>query len=499
MTTYSAFTLTIFGASGDLAMRKLFPAFFRLYTEKLIGDEFGLLGYARSEKTNEDFIQEIKQALEKYYPNFSARAEEWKRFSANISYVQGGYDGQDGYRKLVEVITDYEKKYNCTGNRVFHLATPPSVFEPIAMGLCECGLSLCTPQGVCSRIIVEKPFGHDLESAKALNAKLNQAFLEKQIFRIDHYLGKETVQNILSLRFSNILLESIWNNRYVDHVQITVAESLGIEKRGNYYDGLGCTRDMVQNHLMQLLCITAMEPPNNIESDEVRDEKVKILKALRPLDLKRLDSCAVRGQYGPSKDGKLRGYHQEAGVIRGSSTETFAALKLNVDNWRWMGTPFYIRTGKRMAERKSEIFLQFKEIPKKVFGDISHMKPEGILVRIQPDEGVSLFMKAKKPGASTQLQSVSLDFNYATSFKTPTADAYERLLYDAILNKPALFIRADETELSWSYYDGLLRNWHEEEPVDFPNYFGGTNGPSAAQELLARDGRHWLENINNRV
>lgn len=485
------FTLTIFGASGDLAKRKLFPAVYSLYQHKLLSENFGFIGYARSEMSDDQFRDFVEKALSDHGNNFDPKSADWKSFAQKLRYAQGGYDEVEGFQRLNTKIKEFEDRYKCHGNRVFHLATPPSVFESISLQLSSGGLSSCTPEGVCSRIVIEKPFGHDLKSAQDLNRKLNQAFLEKQIFRIDHYLGKETVQNILTLRFSNILLESIWNNRYIDHVQITVAEELGIEQRGSYYDGLGCTRDMVQNHLMQLVCITAIEPPNNIDSDEVRDEKVKILKSLHPFDLNHLERCAVRGQYGPSKNGKRNAYQQEQGVAENSATETFAACKLSIDNWRWMGTPFYIRTGKRMASRYSEIFLQFKDIPKKIFGEIGGMQPDGILVRIQPNEGVSFYMKAKVPGASTKLQPVSLDFDYKTSFNERSADAYERLLYDAILDKPALFIRSDETELSWAFFEPLLKHWAEHKPEDFPNYFAGTNGPKASDELLARDGRAW--------
>ena len=487
----SPFTLTIFGASGDLAKRKLFSAIYNLYRQKLIGEDFGFIGYARTEITREAFVEFFRKSLADYCPEFKQDGGAFEKLRDKITYVQGAYDAPDGFQRLAAAVGEFEKRFKCSGNRVFHLATPPSVFEPISQQLSLCGLGSSSDTGLHSRIIIEKPFGHDLKSARELNRKLNQAFLEKQIYRIDHYLGKETVQNILTLRFSNILLESVWNNRYIDHVQISVCETLGIEQRGSYYDGLGCTRDMVQNHLMQLLCITAVEPPNNIDSDEVRDEKVKVLKALRPFDLGNLSRCAVRGQYGPSKDGKLKGYHQEEGVAPDSPTETVAACKLYIDNWRCVGTPFYIRTGKRMSKRYSEIFLQFKDIPKKIFGEVEGLRPDGILVRIQPNEGVSLYMKAKVPGASTRLQSVSQDFNYATSFEQRSADAYERLLYDAILEKPALFIRADETELSWAFYEPLLDYWRDNKPKDFPNYFAATDGPTAAEDLLQRDGRAW--------
>lgn len=352
-------------------------------------------------------------------------------------------------------------------------------------------MATCTPEGICSRIVIEKPFGHDLQSARELNRKLGACFLEKQIYRIDHYLGKETVQNILMLRFSNILLESVWNHRYIDHVQITVAEALGIEKRGSYYDGVGATRDMMQNHLMQLLCITAMEPPNNIDSNEVRDEKVKILKSLRPIDINNLPANAIRGQYGPSADGVMNAYRHEEGVPHDSNTDTYCACKIWIDNWRWVGTPFYLRTGKRMKERYSEIYLQFKEVPKQIFGKTSDLRPDGILVRIQPDEGVSLYMKSKVPGANIKLQSVSLDFNYKNHFQERSPDGYERLLYDAILDKPALFIRSDETETSWEFFQPLLDHWANDPPEYFPNYFAGSMGPKTADDLLRRDGREW--------
>lgn len=492
MTQTEPFTLTIFGASGDLAKRKLFPAVYNLFKDRLLGDSFGLIGYARTAMSKEAFVEFVCQSLEKYVPEFK-KDSIWEEFSKKLSYVQGGYDDETGFKKLAKNLEALENEYKCHGNRVFHISTPPSVFDDISQQLGKSGMATCTTDELCSRIIIEKPFGHDLQSARELNRKLSTAFLEKQIYRIDHYLGKETVQNILMLRFSNILLESVWNNRYIDHVQITVAEELGIEQRGSYYDGVGATRDMMQNHLMQLLCITAMEPPNNIDSNEVRDEKVKILKSLRPFDLNALDRCAIRGQYGPSADGTKNAYRKEEGVPDQSFTETFIACKAHVDNWRWMGTPFYLRTGKRMTSRYSEIYLQFKEVPKKIFGNVDNLRPDGILVRIQPNEGVSLHMKSKVPGASIKLQSVALDFNYSTTFEERSPDGYERLLYDAILDKPALFIRADETETSWEFFQPLLNHWEENPPSvsDFPNYFAGTMGPKSADEMLKMDRRAW--------
>lgn len=485
------FTLTIFGASGDLAKRKLFPAMFNLYHDDILKTEFAIIGYARSDMDTANFRKEISTALSHHVDDFQNKKESCESFINKIHYTRGAYDQPDGFQKLNKLIQKLEDDLKSHGNRVYHISTPPSVFDDVSVQLANSGMATCTSSGVCSRIIIEKPFGHDLESARHLNQKLNQCFLEKQIYRIDHYLGKETVQNILTLRFSNILLESIWNYRYIDHVQITVSESLGIGNRGSYYDNVGATRDMMQNHLMQLLCITAMEPPNNIDSNEVRDEKVKILKAMRQIDLNNLPNNAVRGQYGPSDDGKLRAYRQEDGVPEDSNTETFIACKVNIDNWRWMGTPFYLRTGKRMESRYSEIFLQFKQLPKKIFGNLDHLHPDGILMRLQPDEGVSLYITSKEPGAETKLRSVEMEFDYSTTFDKRSPDGYERLLYDAILDKPALFIRADETETAWSFFDPLLKAWENDKTKDFPNYFAGSTGPEAADQLLEQDGRKW--------
>jgi glucose-6-phosphate 1-dehydrogenase len=495
MSELKPFTLTIFGASGDLAKRKLFPAVYHLFKDGLIGDDFALIGYARSAMKEGGICEFVKTALSKFVDGFDPNGETWKKFSQKLHYVQGAYDQPEGFKDLSDLLTSLEDQLNCHGNRVFHISTPPSVFDAISSQLGNSGMATCTPSGICSRIVIEKPFGHDLESAKELNRKLGACFLEKQIYRIDHYLGKETVQNILMLRFSNILLESVWNYRYIDHVQITVAEELGIEKRGSYYDGVGASRDMLQNHLMQLLCITAMEPPNNIDSDEVRDEKVKVLKALRPIDLNDLERYAIRGQYGPSPDGSLKAYRSEDGVPADSKTDTYCAVKLHVDNWRWVNTPFYLRTGKRMKSRYSEIYLQFKEVPKKIFGNTSNLRPDGILVRIQPDEGVSLQMKAKVPGASTKLQSVSLDFDYKDTFDERSPDGYERLLYDAILDKPALFIRADETETSWQFFEPLFDHWAKNEPTFYPNYFSGDMGPRLADLMITQDGRAWNSSL----
>ena len=492
MSDTKPFTLTIFGASGDLAKRKLYPAVYHLFEDGLIGDQFALIGYARSELKG-GLIAYVEAALTDFICDFDPNGEVWDRFKEHLYYVRGAYDTPDGYNELNKLIIELEDKYKSHGNRVFHISTPPSIFDDISTQLGNSGMASCTPTGLCSRIVIEKPFGHDLVSAQELNRKLGSCFMEKQIYRIDHYLGKETVQNILTLRFSNLLLESVWNHSYIDHVQITVSEALGIEQRGSYYDGVGAIRDMMQNHLMQLLCITAMEPPNNIDSNEVRDEKVKVLKTLRPFDLNKLETCAIRGQYGSSVDGSKSGYQQEEGVPEGSNTDTYVACKINIDNWRWIGTPFYLRTGKRMKERYSEIYLQFKKLPKNIFANTDNLQPDGILVRIQPDEGVSLYMKAKRPGASTKLQSVSMNFDYDKSFSERSPDGYERLLYDAILDKPALFIRSDETELSWDFFQPLLNYWSEHQASDFPNYFAGSMGPAAADELLRRDQRIWHE------
>jgi len=365
MSELKPFTLTIFGASGDLAKRKLYPAVYHLFEDGLIGDQFALIGYARSEMQADGIIGYVQSALTEFIKGFDPNGECWQRFKKLLYYVRGDYDKPEGYQELNKLINHLEDVYKSHGNRVFHISTPPSIFDDISTQLGSSGMATCTTAGLCSRIVIEKPFGHDLKSAQELNRKLGGCFLEKQIYRIDHYLGKETVQNILTLRFSNILLESVWNHRYIDHVQITVSEELGIGKRGSYYDGVGAMRDMMQNHLMQLLCITAMEPPNNIDSNEVRDEKVKVLKSLRPFDMKHLEECAIRGQYGPSTDGRMEGYLQEEGVPADSYTETYVACKINVDNWRWVDTPFYLRTGKRMSGRYSEIFLQFKKVPSK--------------------------------------------------------------------------------------------------------------------------------------
>jgi glucose-6-phosphate 1-dehydrogenase len=491
MSDLSPFTLTIFGASGDLAKRKLFPAVYHLYQDGLIGEDFALVGFARSAMKEGGIVEFVKNALQAHVSDFDPKAKTWIGFSEKLHYVQGAYDKPEGFQELSKVLTTLEDQYKCYGNRVFHISTPPSVFEAISSQLGKSGMATCTPDGICSRIVIEKPFGHNLASARELNRKLGASFLEKQIYRIDHYLGKETVQNILMLRFSNILLESVWNHRYIDHVQITVAEELGIEKRGSYYDGVGASRDMMQNHLMQLLCITAMEPPNNIDSDEVRDEKVKVLKSLRPFDLNDIERNAIRGQYGPSADGQLNAYRKEEGVPIDSATDTYMGCKIHIDNWRWINTPFYLRTGKRMKSRYSEIYLQFKDVPKKIFGSTNDMRPDGILIRIQPNEGVSLQMKAKVPGASTKLQSVSLGFDYKDTFAERSPDGYERLLYDAILDKPALFIRADETETSWAFFEPLFDHWKNTTPDYFPNYFAGAMGPRLADTMITQDGRAW--------
>jgi glucose-6-phosphate 1-dehydrogenase len=485
--------MVIFGATGDLTSRKLFPALYNLAKSNLLSREFAIVGVGRSEYSVEQFRQIIGEKLQSFATSkIDNDLRDW--LLKRVYFVAGEFSDPHLYTTLAEKLAEVDKNHNTHGNYFFYLATSPVFFGDIADHLGASGLA-CEKDGHWRRVVFEKPFGSDLESAKALNHQVRKVLSENQIFRIDHYLGKETVQNILVFRFSNGIFEPIWNRRYVDHVQITVAETVGVEQRGGYFDMAGTLRDMVPNHLFQLLSLTTMEPPISFSSDAVHDEQSKILHAIQLLDSEDVLHCAVRGQYG---EGEINGehvpaYRSEQGVPPDSRTDTFIAMKALIDNWRWADVPFYLRTGKRLAARHTEIAIQFKRAPLVLFRDtpVSSLKPNQLVIHIAPDEGISMRFGAKVPGAQMKVGSVEMDFNYSDYFGTDPNTGYEVLLYDGIRGDQTLFQRADMVEAGWSVVDPILDVWKALPPKNFPNYRAGSWGPVEADELITRDGRHW--------
>jgi glucose-6-phosphate 1-dehydrogenase len=470
-------TMVIFGASGDLTKRKLFPALYSLAYRQLLPEKFGVLGVARTEGTDQEFRERMKAAVQEFGRD-DFREDVWDELADGMHYV---YDDD----KLAAALRDLGERRGTTGNRIYYLAVPPAAFEGIVAWVGK-----HKARKGWTRVIVEKPFGHDLESAQDLNALLHRHFDESQIFRIDHYLGKETVQNMLALRFANGIFEPIWNRQFIDHIQITVAETLGIEGRAEYYERAGAIRDIFQNHLLQLIALTAMEPPIDLAADSVRNEKVKVLKSIHTPGPKHV----VRGQYGRGyiEGQEVPGYREEAGVDPSSMTETFIAAKLFVDNWRWADTPIYIRAGKRMARRETTIAIEFKRAPHPPFVEAAAdgLRPNVLLIHIQPDEGVSLEIGAKVPGQGLQIRTVHMDFLYGGAFRTDLPEAYERLLLDCMRGDASLFTREDEVVEQWQIVDAIVAYWRRDRP-SFPNYAAGTWGPASSDELIQRDGRSW--------
>jgi glucose-6-phosphate 1-dehydrogenase len=487
--------LVIFGGSGDLARRKLIPALYNLAAEGLLPEHFAIVGAGSSDLGDEGYRQRVADMLPDHIAG-EYDPDRWAWFAERLHYVQADFADDAAYERLRDRLASVAATFGTGERYLFYLATPPDYFRTIIQHLGTAGLN--RQDTGWRRVIIEKPFGNDLESARALNRDIGAVLDEDQIYRIDHYLGKETVQNILVFRFANGIFEPIWNRFYVDHVQITVAETVGVETRGRYYDRAGALRDMVPNHLFQLLSLIAMEPPNSFEADAVRDEKGKILQAIQPIAPEQVLHRAVRGQYGPGEIdglGAVPGYREEAGVAPESATETFVALKLMIDNWRWADVPFYLRTGKRLPSRVTEIAIQFRRAPYVLFRDtpVHHLPPNQLLIRIAPEEDIRLRFGAKVPGPGLAMGNVEMEFNYADHFGDQPATGYETLLYDAMNGDATLFQRADSVELGWSVLTPILDVWSALTPREFPNYAAGSWGPWEADELIARDGRAWRQ------
>jgi glucose-6-phosphate 1-dehydrogenase len=475
--------LVIFGASGDLTTKKLMPAVYSLAYRRLLPERFGIVGAARTEEGDDEFRDRMKSAVQSHARD-PFRDDVWEQLAAGMRYVTLDFADATGDGDLARTLAELDEERGTLGNRVYYFAVPPSAIGALVRKVAERRAS----EGWV-RLVIEKPFGHDLTSARELNELLKENFEENEVFRIDHYLGKETVQNMLALRFANGIFEPIWNRQFIDHVQITVAESIGIEGRAGYYEQAGAIRDIFQNHLLQLVAITGMEPPIDFTADSVRNEKLKVLKSIHTPGPKHV----VRGQYGPGfvEGVEVPGYREEQGVAPSSMTETFVAAKLYVDNWRWADTPFYVRMGKRLARRETTIAIEFKRAPHPPFEDgQSEVRPNVLLIHVQPNEGISLAIGAKVPGQGITIRTVHMDFLYGGAFREGLPDAYERLILDAMLGDPTLFTRSDEIEEQWALVDAIVAFWQRDRP-SFPNYPAGTWGPAASDELIARDGRAW--------
>jgi len=485
-------TMVIFGASGDLTRRKLGPALFNLLLDGFLPESFAVVGVGRSDLGDDGFRKLLRQGLEQHSRR-EFDEQRWAELVPRLSYVTPDPDAADRYAGLAEHLDRVDEQWGTSGNRLFYLATPPSAFPVIVRQLGQSGLNRPGANGEWSRVVIEKPIGRDLESACALNRQINEVFDERFVFRIDHYLGKEAVQNLLVFRFANAIFEPLWNQKYVDHVQITVAESIGVGTRASYFEEAGMTRDMLQNHMFQLVCLTAMEPPVSLEPEAIRDEKVKVLHALRPIQPEDVGASTVRAQYGPGVvDGvAVKGYREEDGVAPDSKSETYVAASLFIDNWRWAGVPFYLRAGKRLGRRVTEISLQFKDVPHRLFSS-DPPAPNKLKLRMQPDEGIALRFDAKVPGAESRIRPVDMDFNYDTSFGVDAPEAYERLILDALIGDSTLFISRDEVQASWEFVDRLHRGWaSQDRNRPLPEYTAGMWGPAESHVMLAQQGRKW--------
>src|SRR5215467_3924127 len=485
--------MVIFGAAGDLTRRKLIPALYNLARYQLLSREFAVVGIARSPLTTEAFRTRLSEEMQEFATS-PLEPDLWEWFVRRMYYMQGNFGDKEMYPKLKELLEKVDKDHSTHGNFFYYLATSPDYFGPIVEELGKTGLLKEDAQH-WRRVIIEKPFGHDLDSARELNKQLLKVAEEKQIYRIDHYLGKETVQNILAFRFANGIFEPIWNRRYIDHVQISVTETVGVEQRGSYYDKAGALRDMVPNHIMQLISLVAMEPPVSFRADAVRDEQAKILHAIQPLSAEEVLTKTVRGQYGEGlvNGQRVPAYREEPDVPPDSRTETYVAMKLVLDNWRWADVPIYLRTGKRLAARNTHVVIQFRRAPFVLFRDtpVDHLMPNQLVLHIQPEEGISLRFAAKAPGPVMRLGDVDMNFEYADYFGTQPSTGYERLLHDCMIGDATLFQRADMVEAGWCVVSPVLDVWKALPPRNFPNYAAGTWGPRDTENLLERDGRRW--------
>jgi glucose-6-phosphate 1-dehydrogenase len=487
-----ATVFVIFGGGGDLTWRKLAPALYTLFLDGYMPERFAILGVGRKQVTDDSYRQHLREGVDKFATGGKTDEKSWAEFADHIAFSKADLNDPQAFGGIANELSAYDEKWGAKAARIYYIAMPPNMIKPIAEGLAGAKLNLDREH---ARIVVEKPFGHDLSSARELNRLLSQYFQESQVYRIDHYLGKETVQNILAFRFANTLFEPIWNRRYIDHVQIAVAENDGVGSRSGYYEHAGALRDMVQNHLLQVLCLIAMEAPVSFDSDEVRQKKVDVLRAIRVIRPEQVHQSAVRGQYGGGwiEGGRVRGYRSEPGVTADSATETFAAVKFYVDNWRWQEVPFYLRTGKRLPARNSEVSIHFRPVPHQTFpvSALQDSRPNRLLIAMQPEEGILLRFEVKHPGQSMALAPVMMQFYYREAFQVRSPEAYETLLLDIMRGDSTLFMRADQTEASWGVITPILDMWQSVRPTDFPNYQAGSWGPEAADILIARDGRSW--------
>jgi glucose-6-phosphate 1-dehydrogenase len=488
-----ACTVVLFGASGDLAKRKVIPAMFDLARHNSLGPQYAIVGYARTPMNDESFRASIGDAAKNMSEIGPIDPKKWEEFASNLYYQPGEYGKPEDFAKLAQRLKELESDKKLAGNRLFYLSTPPEVYKDIVEQLGKAGLARPTCPDSWVRIIIEKPFGRDLASAKELNKIVLNVFEEHQVYRIDHYLGKDTVQNLLVLRFSNGIFEPLWNRNYVDHVQITAAETLGVERRGGFYETTGALRDMIQSHVLQLTSLVAVEPPASFDATSVRNEKLKVLQSIRPFDLGMVAQSVVRGQYAAGQiDGKpVPGYRSEPGVSSASRTETFVAAQVLIDNWRWAGVPFYLRTGKRMAKRTTEIVIQFKRAPHIVFRE-RDVEANRLVLNIQPDEGISVSFGAKKPGPDMAIGNVTMNFSYREGFGDGARSAYSTLLGDCVRGDATLFDRGDSVEAAWALVDPILDVWSAAKTANVPQYPSGSWGPRESDVLLEREGRQWF-------